>query len=208
MFCKKCGAHLSEHAKFCKKCGAKVERISEKSQKPQKRSERRKEKIEPPPWPMRILLVVCAAIIFCVTVGTLLVNFIGKNAEAEILSTSVYGRATDEKYLYIWDVTYEFYANGRKYVDTCQLTGPQGSINTFGYHVSYLSFAPEVSRLTRGSSVSTLNRLGDVLKVGSGAIFYFLIELLVGYFLLWVAFPKLPFFGFGKKKKRRRKKKP
>ena len=204
MLCPKCGAELPKGALFCDQCGTKlkpepVHKKKKSSSKPKKRSKKKQKGMEPPPLPMRIILVLCALILICVNLGNLFVGFIGKNAEATILSTHLYQRLPEEEYLYSWDVTYEFYANGKKYVDTDQLVGSQGNIDTAGYHVSYLSFAPAVSRLTRKTSVAGAKNLGDMLGQGFVSVIAFLLQMLVAYFLLWVAFPKLPFFGLGKK---------
>lgn len=208
MYCRNCGAQLPDDSAYCTVCGTPAGKSSEDNEdktpdngKPQKRSRKNRE-INPPPLIMRILLTFCAVMLICLTVCTLLVNFIGKEAEATILDTTVYGKVHNEKYLYTWDVTYEFYAGGKRYVDTDQLTGPEGSINTFGYHVLYLPFAPEVSRLSRSPSAAELTDLTDIIHTGASSVFCCILYLTVSYVLLWVAFPKLPFFGRHKKKKK------
>lgn len=191
MFCKFCGAELKPRARHCPRCGVRC--TPEKVKKlPKKRKERSD---GPPNIFLRILFVLCAVILFLTSVNSLLVAALGKSAEAEILSTS-FRREIDLDEC-IWDVSYAFTANGQRYVGTDTLEGTRSSVITFGYQVSYLSCCPEISRLAPIGESPGINGpwelLGRLLAMGIG--------IFGSYVLLWLAFPKLPFFGIGKKKK-------
>ena len=216
MFCKYCGTKLPEDAQFCTECGKKLEVEAQpaparsrkkvekapqpKSNKPQRRS-RKTQEIKPPNFFVRVFFVLLASILLCVNFGSLFVDFIGASAPAKIIEISMDKRLPNEKYLYSWDVTYEFQANGTRYVDSQALVGPHGGVNTLGYHVNYLTFAPEVSRLSKASSIVEDNNITSALFSGSTSVGRFVINLLASYFLLWIAFPQLPFFGWGGRKK-------
>ena len=225
MFCKYCGARLPEDAQFCTECGKKLKveersprptpqrkvedaapktkssRPQPKSNRPQRRSSRSQE-IKPPNFFVRVFLVLLASILLCVNFGSLFVDFIGASAPAKIIAVNMDKRLLNEKYLYSWDVTYEFQVNGKRYVDSQELVGPHGGVNTLGYHVNYLAIAPEVSRLSKAKSIVADNDLTSALFSSSASVGRFCTTLLVSYFLFWVAFPQLPFFGFGGKKKK------
>lgn len=191
MFCKFCGAELKPGARHCPRCGVRC--TPEKVKKAPKK--RRKSSDGPPNIFLRILFVLCALILLLTSVNTLLVAALGKSAEAEILSAS-FRREVDLDEC-IWDVSYAFTAGGRRYVGTDSLEGTRSGVITFGYQVVYLSCCPEISRLAP---------IGEAPGIGSpwelmGRLFALGIGIFGSYLLLWLAFPKLPFFGFEKKKK-------
>ena len=233
MFCEHCGKEIDDNAKFCENCGAKTERTdksptvgkektensvpaereiknSEKNTKKPKakgRSKSKKDEEKPPNIILRIIFVLCAVIIFCVSVGSSVVALIGETAPAVVESVVPYKQDSDSRYDVQYTVNYRFKAkNGKTYYGSCIMDTGSGGLNTSGYKVSYLSFYPEVNRFVKTESLAASETIEDILENGFAAAGAMILGLFLTYFMLWLAFPKLPFFGNRKKKKKKSKK--
>ena len=191
MFCKFCGAELGPRDRHCPRCGVRCtpEKVKKKPKK------RRSREDGNPNIFLRILFVLCSLIMLLTSVNTLLVAALGKTAEAEILST-VLRREVDLDEC-IWDVSYAFTAGGQRYAGTDTLEGTRTSVITFGYRVSYLACCPEISRLEPMGESPGIDGPGELIV----RILAMAVGIFVSYVLLWLAFPKLPFFGSKRKKK-------
>lgn len=218
MYCKRCGKQLPENAKFCKYCGADVTEPEasyegqpypaypvpepvdrEPVSAPQKRSGRGKRADKPPNIFIRVLFFLLAAVMLVTSLVTIIVLAAGKTTDYKIVSSD---RNRLDRKSHSWNVTYEFYVDGKLYTGSATLKGGGYQSELKKRHLLYLPFLPQMNRLTNVSSLAAADNAGEVLKT----VFYMAISFAFGsalsYVFLHVAFPGLPFFS-GRKRKRK-----
>lgn len=220
MYCKRCGKQLPNDAKFCKYCGERLAEtaasyegqpypaspVSEPAAQspvstPRKRSERAERTGKPPNIFMRALFLLLAASVLLTSFVTLIVLTAGKTTNYKITSSD---RNRLNRKSHSWDVTYEFYVNGKRYTGKATLKGDGYQAEIKNRHLLYLPFLPQMNRLTSADSLASADNAGEFLKT----LFFMAISFAAGlaftYLFLYAAFPKLPFF-LGKKKNKTRR---
>lgn len=175
-FCINCGEKRESNARFCAACGATFEQagVESKSVAPgpslQQTSEVRQSRTTPAKGKkkMSVILIIVAFLIIAFGIQSMSLNIIGKTTTATITKATQDRRTYDGSNIpnpNRFNIIYEFYANGEKYIGNGNHIFKMGIKSTQTIRVVYMPFFPKINALEEDTKIA-----GGLLMTGIGIL--------------------------------------